>query len=357
MMRRMASRWWGFGVGLFFTLMLIPVGWGVVQAMTGTARTVALILLTVYGLCYLIGPSLLWARPLWMRLAAMAFLVSLGSTLVAMLGPEATPLMAYAIAIGALMTPTPWSMGTSAAVVIGFGVVTAVSERPPWGAWAGLFSITVALVLMGMLLRANQELVRARHELAALAVADERARVARDLHDVLGHSLTSLAVKASLARRLLGKGMIEQASSEVADIERQARDALVEVRATVSGYREASLAAEVAGARVALEAGQIEATVSGDLDAVPAHLREAFAFVVREAVTNVIRHSASRSCLIRIGPSYVEVVDEGGPVLETATDGHGLTGLRQRLEAVGGRLLAGPAPGGGFRLRAEVTAS
>lgn len=356
-MRSMASRWWGFGVGLFFTLMLIPVGWGVAQAMSGTARVVALILLTVYGLCYLFGPALLWVRPLWMRLVAMAFLVAVGGTLVVMLGPTAMPLMAYAIAIGALMTPLPWSLGTSAAVIIGFGVLNALSDPPAWGAWAGLVSITIALVLMGMLLRSNYELRHARHELAALAVADERARVARDLHDVLGHSLTSLAVKASLARRLLGKGMIEQASAEVADIERQAREALVDVRATVSGYREASLAAEVAGARVALEAGQIEATVSGDLDSVPVHLREAFAFVVREAVTNVIRHSASRACRIRIGPSYVEVVDEGGPVLETATDGNGLIGLRQRLEAVGGRLLAGPVPGGGFRLRAEVTTS
>jgi two-component system sensor histidine kinase DesK len=284
-------------------------------------------------------------------------MTGLGSALVASLGPGSMPILAYAIALGALMLPPLWAIGTCGSVVAAFAVVTALDDDKPWGAWAALLSITIALVLMGMLVRSNQELVHARHELAALAVAQERARVARDLHDVLGHSLTSLAVKASLARRLLDKGLVRQAVSEVADIERQARKALVDVRATVSGYREASLAAEVAGARVALEAGEIEATVSGDLDAVPPHLREPFAYVVREAVTNVIRHSASKSCVIQIGQSYVEIVDEGGPVVASAADGNGLTGLRQRLEAVGGRLLAGPAPGGGFRLRAEVSPS
>jgi len=355
MMRSMSSRWWGLGVGFVFTLMLIPVGVAVAQGMAGTQRVVALSLLTVYAIAYLVGPTLLWVKPVWMRLAAMAFMVAVGAALVTTIGLESMPLIAYAIAIGAFMLPPLWSIGTCAAVVAGFAVATALADEPPWGAWGGLLSIVIALVLMGMLARSNQELVRARHELAALAVAQERARVARDLHDVLGHSLTSLAVKASLARRLLGKGLTEQAAGEIADIERQAREALVDVRATVSGYREASLAAEVAGARVALEAGQIEATVSGDLDSVPPHLREPFAFVVREAVTNVIRHSASTACQIQIGPSYVEVVDGGGPVVPAAGDGNGLTGLRQRLEAVGGRLLAGPAPGGGFRLRAEVS--
>jgi len=356
-MRFAGNRWWGLGVGIFFTLMLIPVGVGVAQAMSGPGRVIALGLLIVYGLTYLVLPTMLWTRSLWERLASMAFMTAVGSALVLTLGPSSMPILAYAMAIGALMLPPPWAIGTCGSVVAAFAVVTALDESRPWGAWAALLSIAIALILMGMLVRSNQALVHARHELAALAVAQERARVARDLHDVLGHSLTSLAVKASLARRLLGKGLVEQAVSEIADIERQAREALVDVRATVSGYREASLAAEVAGARVALEAGQIEAVVSGDLDAVPSHLREPFAYVVREAVTNVIRHSASRVCLIQIGSSYVEILDEGGPVVPAACDGNGLTGLRQRLEAVGGRLMAGPAPGGGFRLRAEVTAS
>ncbi|HZM77876.1 MAG TPA: histidine kinase [Candidatus Limnocylindrales bacterium] len=356
-MRFAGNRWWGLGVGIFFTLMLIPVGVGVAEAMTGPGRVIALALLTVYGVTYLVLPTMLWTRSLWERLAAMAFMTAVGSALVVTLGSSSMPILAYAMAIGALMLPPLWSIVICGSIVAVYAVVAALDENQPWGPWAALLSVAVALTLMGMLVRSNQALLHARHELAALAVARERARVARDLHDVLGHSLTLLAVKASLARRLLGKGLVEPAVAEIADIERQAREALVDVRATVSGYREASLAAEVAGARVALEAGQIEATVSGDLDSVPPHLREAFAYVVREAVTNVIRHSASRSCLIQIGSSYVEIVDEGGPVVPAAGDGNGLTGLRQRLEAVGGRLLAGPVPGGGFRLRAEVAAS
>ena len=353
-MKSFGGRRWGLGVGLFFTALLIPLGFEVAQITTGTHRVIVLSLLSVYGLGYLVLPAFLWCAGLWARLAGMAFMTAVGIAFVANVDLTAMAIMAYALAVGAFTLPPWWSIGTCGAVVGGFAVATALADNDPWYSWTGLLSITAALVLMGMLVRSNQELVRARHKLAALAVADERARVARDLHDVLGHSLTSLAVKASLARRLLGKGLSEQAAAEIADIERQAREALVEVRATVSGYREASLAAEVAGARVALEAGQIEAAVSGDLEAVPPHLREAFAFVVREGVTNVIRHSGSKSCSIHIGSSYVEVMDEGGPVVEAVRTGNGLAGLRQRVEAVGGHLSAVPVPGGGFRIRAEV---
>ncbi len=356
MMKGVGGRRWGLGIGVFFTLLLIPAGVQLAEGTTGGHRVLVLSLLIAYGLGYLVLPSVLWCAALWVRLAGMAYMTAVGVAFIANVGLGAMPLMAYAIGIGAMMLPPKWAIGTCGAVVAGFALAAEVEGEAGslWGPWAGLLSITVALLLMGMLMRSNRSLQRAQHELAAMAVTQERERVARDLHDVLGHTLTSLAVKASLARRLLGKGLAEQAAAEISDVERQAREALAEVRATVSGYREASLAAEVAGARVALEAGQIEAQVSGDLDGVPPRLREIFAFVVREGVTNVIRHSGSTSCSIHIGPSYVEVVDTGGPAVTAAPAGNGLSGMRQRLEAVGGSLSAGPVPGGGFRIRAEV---
>jgi two-component system sensor histidine kinase DesK len=349
------GRRWGIAVGIFFTVLLVPVGYQILHDDSpGPRRTAALVLLIAYGISYLIIPSWLWQASHAKKLAAAMFLVTIGVAFVAVQGLGSMPLLGYAIAVAAIMLPLRWSAPIAALLVVGFGAATLAHADPPWASWSALFTISVDLVLMGMLINTNKALHRARHELATHAVSDERARVARDLHDVLGHTLTSLSVKAALARRLLDKGMTEQAAQELAAIEHHARETLAEVRATVSGYREASLAAEIAGARVALEAGQIAAEITGDPDEIPAHLRETFAFVVREGVTNVIRHSSAQTCRIVVGPSSVEITDDGGHPLAPRRAGNGLAGLAQRLAAVGGSLTSGPHPDGGFSIRAVV---
>lgn len=181
------------------------------------------------------------------------------------------------------------------------------------------------------------------------------ARFARDLHDLLGHSLTVITVKAELAGRLMTRDPAK-AAAEVTDIERLAREALADVRATVAGYREVTLAVELSSARSALEAAGIAAELPLALDDVPGERRELFGWVVREAVTNVVRHSRAGRVRVQVSPTSVEVVDDGSGCAGNPAGGHGLDGLRDRLAAVGGRLEVGPVDTGGFRLFAEVPA-
>ena len=213
---------------------------------------------------------------------------------------------------------------------------------------------TAAAAVFGFasVLKRNRALAAAHEELKTMAVEQERARFARDLHDLLGHSLTVITVKSELAGRLLARDRAG-AAAEVADIERLAREALADVRATVAGYRGVMLAAEISSARSALDAAGLAAELPGAVDDVPGERRELFGWVLREGVTNVLRHAEATRVRVSVSPRTVEIVDDG-PARAVAVDGSGLTGLRERLAAVGGRLDAGPAENGGFRLYAEL---
>jgi two-component system sensor histidine kinase DesK len=219
----------------------------------------------------------------------------------------------------------------------------------------------MAMFAFGGLIRTVRELRSAQGKMARLAVAEERSRLARDLHDVLGHSLTTITVKAGLARRVLETSADrERAIAEVRDVEELARQAMTDVRATVSGYRTASLPAELVGARAALSASGIAAELPRAVDNVTAALQETFAYVLREGVTNVIRHSNASRCEVRLGDTWLEVRDNGRSAAEQVTSsrqsggGHGLSGLAERVAAVDGTLEAGPLPEGGFMLRVSV---
>ena len=204
------------------------------------------------------------------------------------------------------------------------------------------------------LLSANESLRRARQQLAVAAVQEERTRFARDLHDLLGHSLTVLVAKVRLARRLPAR----EADSELADVERLAVDALDEVRQAVEGYRAPTLDSQIAGARAALAAAGIGFEVSGSANPVTAGAEGALAISVREAVTNVVRHSGASRCCLTIGR------DGGSAWVEVRDDGHtgkigpasGLAGLRDRLAELGGAVDWGAGPDGGFRVHASVPA-
>jgi two-component system sensor histidine kinase DesK len=190
--------------------------------------------------------------------------------------------------------------------------------------------------------------------MAELAVQEERNRFARDLHDILGHSLTVITVKAELAGKLI-EANPGRAAAEVADVESLARAALADVRAAVAGYRELSLAGELVSARTALQAAEIKADLPTTMDEVPEAGRELFAWVVREGVTNVVRHSGAKRCTIKIDSHQIEVLDDGkGPTPGGGASGHGLVGLRERADQAGASLQVGQAPGGGFRLAVKV---
>jgi two-component system sensor histidine kinase DesK len=202
----------------------------------------------------------------------------------------------------------------------------------------------------------QRRLVVAQQEIAALAVQNERARIAADLHDILGHSLTVVTVKAELAQRLLDVD-VDRARKELGELETLARDALSDVRATALGVRGISLAGEIAAAREALAAAHVEADLPGVADEVPTRWRELFAWTIREAVTNVVRHSRASRCTVRLTPGCVEIVDDGVGGSPGTTDGQGLRGLRHRAEALGATLTVGTRDGTpGFRVRVEVPA-
>jgi two-component system sensor histidine kinase DesK len=221
-----------------------------------------------------------------------------------------------------------------------------------------LYALAVGALLRGYaeLVGVNRELRTARDEIARLAVADERLRFARDLHDLLGHSLSVIALKSELAGRVLGSDAA-RAAEEIGDIERVSRDSLVQVRETVSGYRRMTLDAELRGAETALHAAGIELRITDPQVSLAPEVQETLAWGVREGVTNVIRHSAARHCDIRIHAGLtsagVEITDDGTGDAPHGT-GSGLAGLRERVSRRSGRLEAGARPGGGFRLSIEL---
>ena len=188
------------------------------------------------------------------------------------------------------------------------------------------------------------------------AADEERLRLARDLHDLLGHSLSLITIKSQLARRLLAPDD-SPAALEVADIERVARQSLQDVRHAVDGYRQPSFAAALVGAQAALDAAGIHSTIEQTAGTLPTGVDTALAWAVSEGVTNVIRHSRAGACSIRLTrdgrEARLEITDNGAPT-GTNTPGNGLRGLRERAAARGGRVDAGPLPQGGFRVQIFV---
>ena len=242
--------------------------------------------------------------------------------------------------------------------LVGIGAVAAAAV-----AITGELDVAVQVIAFGLILvavRRLMELVReleaARAQVAELAVREERLRLSRDMHDLLGHHLSLIALKSQLARKLMGRDA-RAAEHEVRDIESVARSSLEEARAAVRGLRRASLAAELDAAREALEAAGLEVRVHS-AEPLPAGAETLLGFVAREGATNVIRHSGARRCEIvvrRVGDvAELEVRDDGAGGTTAAVEGSGLRGLAERMAEAGGTLEGGPADKGGFRLVARV---
>lgn len=224
-----------------------------------------------------------------------------------------------------------------------------------------LVVIGCAATVLTFLASTNDELRAAQMRLARLAVDEERARLSRDLHDLLGHDLSLMALKAELATRLLDRPD-HPAMKEVDDLKLMARSALGDLREVVGGARVPTLASELDGARIAAQAATIDLIVEDQQAGVLAPEVEAVcAWVVREGVTNVVKHSGARRCRLRIeqhgGTVWVVVADDGrgGSV---GARGSGLKGLGERIAALGGSLHVGPRGGmlGGFQLAARLPA-
>ncbi|WP_157979838.1 sensor histidine kinase [Kribbella monticola] len=358
--RRPGFGWLLAGIWLFFLNKPLEV---ILKHDNMPERVLGLTALVLFVICYMAFFGYARYRnmarvtaPLPLRLTFIIVLLVLGALMVPAAGDTALTTLVFVEALGIMV------MSLRVGVALGVGLLTLaeISLRLVPG-WSDDGSYSISIVLGGLAvfgmrraIQRSMELAVARQDFAELAVQEERNRFARDLHDILGHSLTVITVKAELAGRLM-EANPERAAAEVADVEHLARAALADVRAAVAGYRELSLAGELVAARAALQAAEIKADLPTVVDEVPEENRELFAWVVREGVTNVVRHSGAKRCTIRLDAQQIEVRDDGkGPAPSGSGTGHGLIGLRERADKAGASLQVGQAPGGGFRLAVRV---
>ena len=249
--------------------------------------------------------------------------------------------------------------------VLGVALVTLALAGTAWLAavpWIWLTGGVIMAPLLGAVnyhdarvARADRKLRLAQEQIEHLAAVAERERIARDLHDVLGHTLSLIVLKAELAGRLAERAPA-RAAAEVRDIEQVARQALREVREAIRGYR-ASVPDEAERARALLAAAGVDAELDIERVTLDAAIGETLALALREAVTNVIRHARAGRCRVRLhaldDACVLEVEDDGRGC--RAPEGGGRRGMRERVEALGGTVERGPGTGGrGTRLRVTL---
>ena len=315
-----------------------------------------------------IGWGLTW---IWFWLRALGasrsaeYLGLAGSTLIlilfAFIAPEPIGVggvLVFCFVMAGVSFPLPtavWTLFGLAAVQVGLTLVR--MEPLPAGAGSLLNSLLVGCVGIGvrLLWQSYTQLLEAREQLARAAVSEERLRFARDLHDLLGQNLSVLVLKSELVAKQLPADSDEGIRQEMRDIAQVARTSLNDVREAVTGYRRPTLAAEISNARGALRAAGIRFLVENGVGVLPAEQEAVVAWCLREAVTNVVKHSGAAKCearLVRVnGAVRLEVVDDGRGA--TSLDrGSGLIGMRERVESVGGTVEA--VSKGGLEIRVAV---
>lgn len=216
--------------------------------------------------------------------------------------------------------------------------------------------VGIAGVMETTLRRSREQLLRKQEEVEHMATIAERERISRDLHDLLGHTLSLITLKAELAGKLADRDH-EACKREIGDIERSARNALAEVRAAVTGYRATGFAHELASARASLAAAGIEMTQQVQALALPPAAENVMALALREAVTNIIRHAGATQCEVSLssegGAILFRIADNGALRADATTirHGNGLNGMRERVAAIGGALALSAGPGLALELR------
>ncbi|MFC4121243.1 sensor histidine kinase [Nonomuraea zeae] len=351
----------GISVGLVY--LVFPVTDLVTGVVTGARALWAGVLLLVFVCCYLLtvlsAKSFLTRNPLTYPLLGLTTVLGVTGALV--FGGSWLSLPVYTVVLYGFMLPpilALWAMLASLAVVIGGGVINDSGLE-------GVIVLGLQVVTLGVLFISirnsrvlNVKLRLAQDEVARLAATEERLRIARDLHDLLGHSLSLIVLKSELAGRLAEAS--PQARKEMEDVETVARKALTEVREAVTGWRRRSLPEEIDSARAVLRAAGVREQVRISGTPLPDPLDGLFGWAVREGTTNVVRHARATTCEIKVtydgGQAVLEIVDDGTGGGEPYARGSGLRGLGERVADAGGTMTAGPRPGGGHRLSLLVPA-
>lgn len=342
----MSLVWLGF---LYFPIsqaLTLPLG----------SKIISLVLTATFALAYVTAFILTWRKPIMgernfryfdgrhrlRKSDAVAFAVLVLTTLlqVAVLGPLNSLAFLPFIAAAAPFT-LPQTVGYIAGALTVLTSFLIPSFVPNGQEYFGL-AITTSAVFMfvaGITFFIGSS-IESQRQAGTRAILEERERVARDVHDVLGHTLTVIALKSELAGKLLERDP-GRAQAELREITHLARESIEEVRQTVAGLKVQSLSEEITAASQALESAGIDLRREGsawsDLDSIPAANQAVFAWVIREATTNIIRHTAARRATIKLDRNSLTITDNGVGISPEAA-GHGLEGLKARVEQVGGTL-------------------
>jgi two-component system, NarL family, sensor histidine kinase DesK len=300
-------------------------------------------------------------RPTPKLLAAAVFAAA--NVILLPLGDRASPTWAQTeslwLSAAALYLPL-WATACLTAAVV--GLVTGYTALVTGEAWPGilLLSAITAVTVIGAMLMWRwlwwviRDAYNSRDAKASLAVAEERLRFARDLHDLLGHGLAVITLKSELAAKLATKDA-GRAAAEMAEVRALAGDSLAKVQQAVYGYQALDLEEELAGVRAALEAAGARCVIDARADGLSPAARALLAWAVREGGTNVLKHSRATRCAITIDGGVLEMLNDGVHEPPSAP-GNGLRGLAERLATAGGSFSAEPTPTGEFLLRAAVPA-
>ncbi|CAL4859233.1 hypothetical protein MMM2322_00882 [Microbacterium sp. MM2322] len=353
-------RWYGGAIfALLWQVLEIAAVWS--DGRSFDAHVWSTVALFVLYAVYLVVPELMWRRTLRRRLVVLGGVALLAGLMLFIVGPLAVWSWILVVTLAGFVAQRRWIAVASVAVIVGAQFLVAAVSGWEHAVQHGLLfapvvtlSVGASMLFFGRQREAEDRLGVAHDELTRLAVVEERARFSRDLHDVLGHSLTVVAIKSELASRLVDLDP-ERAKAEMREVEQLSRDALQGLRQAVSGYREADLDAELVAARAALAAAGIDADLPVDGAAPASDVRSLFAWVVREGTTNVIRHASATRVRITLHRTAVTIEDDGTGVSASgaAVAGNGLRGLRERADALGATVTTGTSDLGGFLLRVE----
>jgi two-component system, NarL family, sensor histidine kinase DesK len=284
-------------------------------------------------------------RGYWVKSRQLLWIIALITLLGMVLAPfnlGAAVFFVYAAAFAPKVSGARTAVKAIAAIVFAIIVESVVLHLTPFfWTFALIFTVLIGAVNTHFAERNrdHQKLLLAQEEVERMAKIAERERIGRDLHDVLGHTLSLIVLKSELASKLADKDPA-RAAIEIRDVERISRETLAQVRATVRGYQSRTLQAEAEQAKAALQAAGVEVLCDFPPATIPASHEGVLALALREAVTNVIRHAGAKSCNLHLQQTSstccLEIKDDGCGELEP--EGVGLSGMRQRVEALGGSL-------------------
>ena len=354
---RSAFRWYpGALIGLLYQISTLVGVWASPGALTTKIITTALLMLVYLG--FLALPPILWWEGERTRLIGVFAYFALTLTLIPLVGIDTLWTWVYVACVAGMSIGRTW---VSATIIGALGAVQLIvfllagTFDDDW--YIALITVSIGIMMSAFARQIDtlRRLRNAQGEIARLAVVEERARFSRDMHDVVGHSLTVVTVKSELARRLIPVDP-RRAEEELADIERLTRSALADLRAAVAGYREMTLSTELAAAQAGLAAADIHAHLPRNGEDVAPELRELFGWVLREGVTNVIRHSGSRNCWVTVEPDALHIEDDGRGPAPFGTErrdlvrGSGIAGLADRARAFGAAVTVEAGPRGGTLL-------